>query len=131
MTDRLALDTNAVVRLFRAAGAEEPPALASRTVVLPLPVVGELFAGAYASAMHEQNLEITESFVEQHDVISPDEETARLYGRLRAKFRMSPGLTVAKLNDLWIAAICIQHGIPLLTNDRGFSSIAGLTVVTF
>src|SRR5688572_1022183 len=108
MTSRLALDTNAVVQIFRAAADEAPRALIGRTVVLPLPVVGELFAGAYASAMRERNLEITEAFVTRHEMLNPDEETARLYGRLRATFRKPPDLTTAKLNDLWIAAICIQ-----------------------
>ena len=35
----------------------------------------------------------------------------------------------SKVNDLWIAALCIQHNLPLLTHDRGFDHIAGLTVV--
>jgi predicted nucleic acid-binding protein len=36
---------------------------------------------------------------------------------------------MSKLNDLWIAALCLQHDLPLLTNDHGFDHIAGLTVI--
>jgi len=31
--------------------------------------------------------------------------------------------------DVWIAALCIQHDVPLLTNDRGFDTIPELTVI--
>lgn len=57
----IALDTNVVVQMFRAAGGEIPPTLIGRTTVLLLPVVGELFAGAYASSSRDQNLAVTES----------------------------------------------------------------------
>lgn len=93
-------------------------------------MVGELFAGAYSSSRKEQNLEATEKFVGRHRVLSPDEDTARLYGQLRADYQ-THGLTAGKLNDLWIAAICIQHNVPLLTNDRGFLSMPMLTVLTW
>jgi predicted nucleic acid-binding protein len=33
------------------------------------------------------------------------------------------------VNDLWIAALCIQHSLPLLTNDRGFNGIENLEVI--
>lgn len=33
------------------------------------------------------------------------------------------------MNDLWIAALCLQHALPLLTNDRGFDTIDGLAVI--
>jgi predicted nucleic acid-binding protein len=29
-------------------------------------------------------------------------------------------------NDLWIAALCRQHGLPLLSRDGHFDSVAGL-----
>jgi predicted nucleic acid-binding protein len=33
------------------------------------------------------------------------------------------------LNDLWIAALCLQHRLPLLTNDKDFEGIEGLDLV--
>jgi len=129
MTAPLALDTNVVVQMFRSQVEELPPQIIGRTVLLPLPVVGELFAGAYSSDRKEQNLDVTEQFVTRHRILNPDEHTARLYGRLRAGYRTPHTLTSGKLNDLWIAALCIQHEVPLLTNDRGFGSMPMLTVV--
>ena len=33
-------------------------------------------------------------------------------------------------NDIWIAAICLQHGLTLLTLDRHFDRIEGLALAT-
>jgi predicted nucleic acid-binding protein len=60
----------------------------------------------------------------------PDLETARVYGKVRADAsRAAISLTASKTNDLWIAALCIQHDLPLLTNDGGFDHIPGLNVI--
>ena len=32
-------------------------------------------------------------------------------------------------NDLWIAALCRQHSLPLLSRDRHFDQVAGLNRV--
>lgn len=128
MIERLAVDTNALVVWFRA-GQPEPLLLSrAREIVLPLPVVGELYAGAYASREREQNVPSIDTFVTKYEVAKPDEQTAVLYGRLRADLSLG-NIRVSKMNDLWIAALCLQHSLPLLTNDRGFDPIAGLEVI--
>ena len=52
-----------------------------------------------------------------------------MYGRLRAQLNIATTPKAAYLNDLWIAALCLQHDLPLLTNDRGFDSIPNLTTI--
>jgi predicted nucleic acid-binding protein len=32
-------------------------------------------------------------------------------------------------NDIWIAALCKQHGFALATRDRGFQRVLGLEVI--
>jgi tRNA(fMet)-specific endonuclease VapC len=128
MIERLAVDTNALVVWFRA-GQPEPSLLSrARDIIVPLPVVGELYAGAFASAMREKNVAAIDDFIGKYEVAKPDEETAELYGRLRADLRLTD-VRISKMNDLWIAALCLQHALPLLTNDRGFDTIAGLAVI--
>jgi tRNA(fMet)-specific endonuclease VapC len=97
------------------------------TIILPLHVAGELYFGAFASALVEQNLATVDDLAKTWSVLPPTEETARIYGRLRA--REAAWLTPSKLNDLWIAALCLQHDLPLVTNDGGFDAISGLTVI--
>ena len=62
-------------------------------------------------------------------VLVCDGETAKHYGEvknlLRAKGRPLPE------NDLWVAAIALQHGLTLVTRDAHFNEIADLTVVAW
>ena len=126
MIERIAPDTNAVVDWIRS-GTSEPFAFRdARHITLLLPVVGELYAGVFASTRRDAHAAVVDPFVAEHEVIAPDLETARLYGRLRAGL---PKIGVSKMNDVWIAALCIQHDLPLLTNDRGFDSFESLTVI--
>lgn len=128
MTGGLAVDSSAVIVWFRS-GNLEPLALhRAQQVAVPLPVVGELYTGVYSSRKRDSHLELLDSFVGRHEILVPDLETARMYGRIRAQQRLTD-IRASKMNDLWIAALCLQHSLPLLTNDRGFDSIAGLSVI--
>jgi tRNA(fMet)-specific endonuclease VapC len=129
VNERLAVDTNSVIDLIRKGTPAATVFRSDKTILLPLPVLGELFAGAYASTRNADNIAALERVIAQWSVISPDAETAREYGRVRSRLREMPDATQARRNDLWIAALCIQHNLPLLTNDRGFDVIPGLTVV--
>jgi predicted nucleic acid-binding protein len=50
---------------------------------------------------------------------------AELFRQLRKQ-----GLTIRKTNDCIIAATAIEHGVPLLHNDRDFDTLAGHTELT-
>lgn len=128
MIERLAVDTNAVIAWLRTGIANPPPLRGAHTILVPLPVIGELYTGAYSSRMRDENLLAVRDVLARHSVTRPDEETARIYGELRARLRLQD-IRQAKINDVWIAALCIQHDLPLLTNDRGFDTFAELTVI--
>ena len=57
-------------------------------------------------------------------VLNIDEETtppyAAIYLELKKKGKPIP------TNDLWIAALCRQHSLPLLSQDRHFDLVSGL-----
>ena len=128
MIDRIAVDANAAIEWLRTENPDPTAFRRTQSVVFPLPVIGELYAGAFASTSRQTNLARLESFLSTGEIIKPDEETARVYGRIRAQMRLT-SIRASKMNDLWIAALCLQHALPLLTNDRGFDSIAGLSVI--
>jgi tRNA(fMet)-specific endonuclease VapC len=126
----LALDTNAAVDYIREVRRSPPQIDAAKRVVVPLTVIGELFFGASHSDQPDANRSIIESALERWAPILPDIETARIYGEIRAAtFHKTGNLGPSRVNDLWIAALCIQHRLPLLTNDGGFDRIQGLTVI--
>ena len=121
------VDTNAAVDFMRGDPAALQRYRTGWTILLPVHVVGELFFGAFLSQLAESNVAIVEDLARTWRLIAPTMDTARIYGRLRA--REATLLSPAKINDLWIAALCLQHNLPLLTNDGGFDRIPGLNVV--
>ena len=124
---RLVVDTNAAVDFMRGDSAPLQRYRTGWTIFLPLHVLGELYFGAFASKLTQENLAIVEDLANTWSVLAPTADTANIYGQLRA--REAAALSPSKLNDLWIAALCLQHDLPLLTNDSGFDAIAGLTVL--
>lgn len=126
MTERIAIDTSAAVDFLRP-DRPNPPLREIHQVLVPMPVVGELFAGAYISRRPDNNLTGIDQLLGLWSVLSPTVRCARVYGELRARIGVTIG--ASKRNDLWIAAICIDHDVPLLTNDRGFDNIPRLSVV--
>ena len=128
MIERLAVDTNAVIESLRPDAHEGAPLNIDALLFIPLPVLGELYAGAYASALKDANLRLIDGVLAEASVLRPDEDTARIYGQLRARLRLD-NIRTSKMNDVWIAALCVQNELPLLTNDRGFDSFPGLHVV--
>ena len=129
MIDALAVDTNAAIDFLRPERADPSPIHSARRVVLPLPALGELFAGAHYSDLFEENLAKIEELLNVWTILAPSVESARIYGQLRGSETKRDRTTRGHINDLWIAALCIQHNLPLLTNDRGFDTIPGLTVL--
>ena len=75
------------------------------------------------------HLNLIEDLLARCGVLNLDGPSARIYGQLRARLGMGRNITPSKANDLWIAALCIQHDLPLLTNDGGFDHIPGLRVL--
>lgn len=129
MSSRLAADTNALIAFLRRSPTRPPQLTDASEVLLPLPVLGELYAGVYGSTRIAENLADVESLVRKRAILTPDVATARIYGQLRGNVDVT--VSPSRMNDLWIAALCIQHDLPLLTNDRGFSAIPGLTVMNW
>jgi tRNA(fMet)-specific endonuclease VapC len=130
MKEHLAVDSNAVIDLMREERTTPPPLRGEEnSILLPLPVLGELYFGAFSSQRPEQNVGLLVSFTLRWPILTPDEDTARIYGQLRISMGGAAPIKPSRMSDFWIAALCVQHDLPLLTNDRGFDHIAGMTVI--
>jgi tRNA(fMet)-specific endonuclease VapC len=104
-------------------------------LVLPLPVLGELRFGALNAAPNWRQIvtDQLEDFVSRCDLLLPTAETADFYARVRSQKTFPPNISsrrqVHLLNDLWTAALCLQHQLPLLSNDHDFEGIVGLDLI--
>lgn len=128
-TGRHLLDTNIVIALFARDSAVEQRLAVANEIFVPSIVIGELYYGARKSSRLTENLGRINEFVAGSAVLPCDTVTAQHYGsiksRLRAKGRPIPE------NDIWIAAVAIQHQLTLAARDTHFEEIDGLQVETW
>jgi len=57
-------------------------------------------------------------------VLDADESTTRCYADISLELRQA-GRPIPT-NDIWIAALCRQHELPLLSRDRHFDTLSGI-----
>lgn len=131
MSRRLALDTNA----YRALDDGDPVIARlvqiAESIALPATVIGEIYYGVFYGSKTSYNVARLKHFLENSrlSILEVSEETCRLYGELAAELRRA-GRPIQQ-NDIWIAALCKQHGYVLATRDTDFSAIIGLETISF
>jgi predicted nucleic acid-binding protein len=125
----LILDTNALSAIAEGERGATKMFLRARQVSLPVIVLGE-FRFGIAHSRHKREYERwLQELVSVCDVLAPDEETATWYAELRGELKQAG--TPIPSNDTWIAALCRQHALPILTRDRHFDLIKGLRRVAW
>jgi len=120
---RVALDTNRLTDLFRGDTNLAAQLGQCEKVWLPFIVVAEIKAGFYGGLRSAQNEAILARFIDRATVgiLYPDKDTCDQYARLFVQLKHAG--TPIPDNDLWIAAMTIQHDLTLLTRDRHFKRI--------
>ncbi len=129
MSGKYLLDTNIVIALFANEMAIKENLANVEEVFIPSVVIGELFYGAHKSARTKDNLARIDDFASSTIVLGCDTETARIYGEVKNALRIK-GHPVPE-NDIWIAAVAIQHDLILISRDSHFSEIENLKVVVW
>lgn len=133
MAGRVAIDTSFLIDLQRErrGGASDGPAThflhsdPSLELFLPATVLGE-FAEGFDTDDHP----LLRAVRELHSLLPLDEATALRYARITRELR-SRGALIGT-NDLWIAACCLQHDVPLVTaNVVEFRRVRELEVVAY
>ncbi len=121
--ERVALDTSVAIDVL----ASQADALLSPSIseyLLPVPVIGELRYGALNSRKTEENLARVEALVARCRILNVTAATAVVYARLRLELKQK-GSPIPE-NDLWIAALCVEHQVPLADSDAHFGAVEGL-----
>ena len=121
------LDSSVVIPYFKGDPALRASFLASPTLYLPLTVLGELHCGAHLSQNPAKHLAQIQNFLAAVVVLSPGVATAEHYGRIRAQLAQA-GTPIPE-NDIWIAALAMEHQLPLSARDVHFGRITGLQVL--
>ncbi len=123
MALRLAIDVNRYVDFCRGEEEAVDPLRRASEIVLPFVVLAELRAGFCCGARSRHNERALVRFRESPrvSVLFADEGTTHFYGRLFAGLRGAG--TPIPTNDLWIAALAVQHDLTLFTRDKHFDRL--------
>ncbi len=127
MAGRLLLDTGIIIDLFAEDPAVKQGLSQAAEIFVPSIAVGELLYGARISARAEENRAKVEAFAAANMVLSCDLQTCSHYAEIKAALR-AKGRPIPE-NDIWIAAIALQHGLQLAARDPHFEEVDGLGVV--
>ena len=119
----VALDTNAYSDLMRGDPARVQVIRMARHLHLPLMVLGELRAGFAAGNRESANAANLQRFLNSPrvSILLPDEQTTHHYAQLHLQL-WNQGAAIPT-NDLWIAAVVVQHNLVLCTSDPHFQHL--------
>lgn len=127
---RLLLDTNAYSAIMKGHGDRILSAIDDANhIVFSTIVIGELHAGFREGNRLTQNVETLKEFLSDPliEIKGISQETAEIFGEL--KYILKKQDTPLPLNDIWIAAQCVEHGAILATYDQHFKQIMGLRLL--
>lgn len=126
---RVALDTNRYRDLCE--GDEEVVRLLedAESIHMPLIVIGELRAGFAFGRRGLENEAVLQRFLFKPgvEVLYPADATTRHYASLFRQLRQKG--TPIPTNDLWIAALVLEHELVLCSRDGHFREIPQLNIV--
>ncbi len=119
------LDTNAL-----SAGADSEKAVleilaGAGQPALPVIVIGEFRYGISRSRRRDAYERWLDETIGSFTVLNIDQETTRSYTAIRLELEQM-GRPIPS-NDIWIAALSRQYSQPVLSRDRHFDLVKGLT----
>lgn len=128
---RLALDTSAYRALQEGDRRLAGEVSRAEAVGLPIVVIGELRFGFLNGSRLHENSATLERFLAtpRVRVLDVGDRTTWLFGEIATLLRRA-GAPIQQ-DDMWIAALCKEHGFALATRDRGFRYVVGLDVFDY
>lgn len=123
------LDTNAVIALQKKDLQLMTLLASDEETFIPAPAISELYYGAYNSLKVADNLAVVDEFVMDNTILVCDAVTAKIFGEIKQHLKIK-GRPIP-INDLWIAALALQHNLKLVTRDAHFKEITTLQIETW
>src|SRR3972149_2476145 len=126
---RVLIDTNIYIEFLR--GDENINNILSSADFIAFSVIsiGEILAGFKIWSDEKKYLNELDEFLYSPRLIiyDIDSETSEFYAKIYNELRIAGN--PIPTNDIWIAALALQHGMKFLTNDRHFTKVAGLFLI--
>ena len=127
----IALDTNAYSVLQKGNAIIAEIIGTATDIGLPITVLGEIYYGVFDGNKTAENNKTLQKFlnVDRVNVLQSNETTAEIIGEIATELKIL-GKPMQQ-NDIWIAALCKQHGYAIVSNDQAFKNVVGLTLIDF
>jgi tRNA(fMet)-specific endonuclease VapC len=126
---RVLIDTNIYIEFLR--GNEDFINIFNTADIIAFSVisVGELLAGFKAAKDEQKYLKELDEFLDSPRLLlyEINTETSEFYAKIFNELKVTGNPIPA--NDIWIAALALQHGIKLLTMDNHFKKVPGLFLI--
>ena len=123
------LDTNAISAMAEGDTKLEKVLPHITSQFLPVVCLGEYRAGVIRSKSRAELERWLDMLEQSRAVLRVESETARCYADivadLRERGRMIP------LNHVWIAALALQHRMPVLSRDKHFDEVQSVTRISW
>jgi tRNA(fMet)-specific endonuclease VapC len=118
------LDTNGLSALAEGELRLEPILRKATQIAVPVIVLGEYRYGIQQSRERQRYEHWLVEYLPKFRVLNVDEQTTTSYAAVRGELKRAG--TPIPSNDVWIAALCRQHSLAVLSRDRHFDLVHGL-----
>ena len=119
------LDTNGLSALAEGESHLEPILRKATQIAVPVIVLGEYRYGIQQSRERQRYERWLVEYLAKFRVLNVDEQTTTSYAAVRGELKRAG--TPIPSNDVWIAALCRQHSLPVLSRDRHFDLVPRLS----
>ncbi|HJR69737.1 MAG TPA: type II toxin-antitoxin system VapC family toxin [Gammaproteobacteria bacterium] len=126
---RVAVDTNRYVDLCKGVAETVEVLESADVIVLPFVVLAELRAGFLLGRRQVENERSLHTLLLKDgvDVVYADDQTTHHYASVYRQLRKQG--TPIPTNDVWLAALVLQHNLALHARDRHFDHLPQLVRV--
>jgi tRNA(fMet)-specific endonuclease VapC len=118
------LDTNGLSAVADGDAGLMPILRQATEMAVPVIVLGEYRYGVRQSRKRQRYEQWLVDSLPNYRILDVDQETTTYYATLRTELKKAG--TPIPSNDVWIAALCRQYRLPILSRDRHFDIVAGL-----
>lgn len=126
---RVGLDTNRYVDLCKGVAETIETLEQADEILMPFVVLGELRAGFVHGRREAENERVLRRFLLKDGVrvLFPDDQTTHHYASVFRQLRKQG--TPIPTNDMWIAALVLQHNLVLHARDKHFDHLPQIILV--
>ena len=123
------LDTNALSAWSEGLATVEVPLRSADRLVVPGVVLGEYYFGIRQSHHRGRYEKWLRRYLPLTEIATVTSATADAYAEIRIELKRLGN--PIPINDAWIAALALQHSLPVLSNDNHFDVVDGVRRITF